>query len=59
VDQKVVLNLKVTREQRHDLDMAATEQSQSMSRIIREAIAAKLREIAPERAMSWVEVEAA
>jgi uncharacterized protein (DUF1778 family) len=59
MDQKVTLNLKVTREQRHDLDMAATEQSWSMSQIIREAIAAKLQEIAPERARSWAEAEAA
>ena len=51
--EKVVLNLKVTKEQRHALDMAATERNQPMARIIREAIATKLREIAPERASSW------
>lgn len=55
MDKKVLLNLKVTQQQRYDLDMAATEKSLSMSRVIRDAIAAKLREIAPERARSWVE----
>jgi hypothetical protein len=51
--EKVVLNLKVTKEQRHALDMTATERSKTMAHIIREAIAEKLREIAPERASSW------
>ena len=53
MDEKVMFNIEVTREQRQALKLAAAERDLPMSTIVRRGIALVLRDTAPTRAQSW------
>jgi hypothetical protein len=53
MNEKVMFNIEVTREQRQALKMAAAECEWPMSTLVRRGVAQVLRETAPARAQSW------